>query len=206
MGTISKPNNFSANTTISSSAVNANFDEIYDEFNGNISAANLAADAVTTAKIADDAVTGAKIADATVTSANLAIQAWQSWTPTLVNLSGGTLNFAKYIQIGKSVFFRFKYTLAGAGVAGSVTFTLPVAASSDYSNHEIEIGQVQYVDAETQLYRGTAIALLSTTVANLRTVAVAGANVVNATSLSSTVPFTWGASDTINIQGFYEAA
>lgn len=61
MGTIAKPNTFTANTTASASQVNDNFDTIYNEFNGNISAANLATGAVTTTKIADNAVTGDKI-------------------------------------------------------------------------------------------------------------------------------------------------
>lgn len=71
MAIISVPNTFSANTTISSSEVNANFSTIYNEFNGSITAANLATDAVTTGKIADEAVTTAKIGPGAVTSAKL---------------------------------------------------------------------------------------------------------------------------------------
>lgn len=62
MAQVNKPNTFSANTTISSSAVNDNFDTIYDEFNGNISEANLADSAVTEDKVASGAVTAGKIA------------------------------------------------------------------------------------------------------------------------------------------------
>lgn len=72
MSTISKPNTFTANTSASASQVNANFDTIYNEFNGNISAANLATDAVTTAKIADSNITTAKIADSAITTAKIA--------------------------------------------------------------------------------------------------------------------------------------
>lgn len=72
MANVSKPNTFSSNTTISSSAVNDNFDTIYNEFNGSIDASNLATDAVTTAKIADSNVTTAKIASDAVTVAKLA--------------------------------------------------------------------------------------------------------------------------------------
>ena len=71
MSIISKPNTFTPNTTISSSEINDNFDTIYDNYNGGITSANLATDAVTTAKIADSNVTTAKIADANVTSAKL---------------------------------------------------------------------------------------------------------------------------------------
>lgn len=41
MGLITKDYSFSANTTIQSAQVNANFDTIYSEFNGNISSANV---------------------------------------------------------------------------------------------------------------------------------------------------------------------
>lgn len=72
MGTIAVPNTFSPNTTISSSQVNSNFSTIYNEFNGNIAAANLATGAVTTAKIADSNVTTVKLADGAVTATKLA--------------------------------------------------------------------------------------------------------------------------------------
>lgn len=69
MSSISKPSTFSSSTTISSSEVNDNFDTIYNDYNGGISAANLASNAVTTAKITDSNVTTAKIADDAVTDA-----------------------------------------------------------------------------------------------------------------------------------------
>ena len=72
MSIISKPNTFSPNTIINSSEVNSNFDTIYNDYNGNVAAANLATGAVTTAKIADANVTTAKLADANVTTAKLA--------------------------------------------------------------------------------------------------------------------------------------
>lgn len=72
MSIISKPNTFSPNTSISSSQVNANFDTIYNDYNGGIAAANLATGAVTTAKIADGNVTTVKIGDDQVTAAKVA--------------------------------------------------------------------------------------------------------------------------------------
>lgn len=72
MSIIAKPNNFSPSTTASSSAVNDNFDTIYDEFNGNVGTANLSDSAVTTAKLADSNVTTAKVADSNVTTAKIA--------------------------------------------------------------------------------------------------------------------------------------
>lgn len=41
MGTITRPNSYTAGTTIQSAQVNADFNTIYSEFNGNISSANV---------------------------------------------------------------------------------------------------------------------------------------------------------------------
>lgn len=71
MAIVNKPNTFSGNTTISSSEINSNFDTLYNEFNGSISAANLADDAVTAAKLADNAVVEANITDGAVAGTKL---------------------------------------------------------------------------------------------------------------------------------------
>lgn len=131
--------------------------------------------------------------------------AWTDWTPTLVNLSGGTQTFAKYTQIGKTIHFRFKYVLAGAGVAGAVTFTLPVTAATQYgtSNHQIGGGILD--DGGAAFYQGVCFLAASTTIATIR-VSNASATYETYTALSSTVPFTWASTDVIQIQGSYEAA
>lgn len=131
--------------------------------------------------------------------------AWASWTPTLVNLSGGTQNYAHYTQIGKTVFFRFKYTLAGAGVGGSVTFTLPVTADSDYVATDMIESTCGFRDATDSTVRNGAIELSSTTVAILKVFKTDG-TYSNSANLSSTVPFTWASTDTITAYGSYEAA
>lgn len=132
--------------------------------------------------------------------------AWQSWVPTFVNLSGGTLNFAKYIQIGKTVLYRWKYTLAGAGVAGDVTFTLPVAAHSNYSTTAVSpMGDVNFRDTGTDNFYGQ-VKWSSSGIAVIRAMAAGGTYLTNNTALSSTVPFTWANTDEIYAQGHYEAA
>ena len=79
MGLITRPNktasgtrDFANTSLIKASELNGDADTIYDEFNGNVDAANLKNSAVTTAKINDAAVTTAKIADANVTLAKMA--------------------------------------------------------------------------------------------------------------------------------------
>lgn len=131
---------------------------------------------------------------------------WQSWTPTLTNLSGGTLNYAKYIQIGKTVHVRFKYTLGGAGVAGSVSVSAPVAMSTDYVTAAVEgiEGQALYLDFGTGVNPGHVRWDTSDKI-NLLCYGAAS-TYANSVALGPTVPFTWAANDIIAFAATYEAA
>jgi len=103
MGTINRPNTYTANTVISPSQVNDDFDTIYNEFNGSISAANLATGAVTTAKIADDAVTADKLADSSVTYAQLTatlLSGWVDANETWTYASGTGTNVGTFTITG----------------------------------------------------------------------------------------------------------
>ena len=132
--------------------------------------------------------------------------AWQSWTPTWTNLSGGTLNYARYIQIGKTVHFRLKYTLGGAGVSGNVSFTAPVEVSTGYADQfATPMGTATYIDNGVGSFEGSTKWADSSTTIALRVRRVSGSNIAN-TALSSTVPFTWASSDVILAEGTYEAA
>jgi len=131
--------------------------------------------------------------------------AWGDWVPTLTNLSGGTLTFAKFTQEGKTIKFRLKYVLAGAGVAGAVTFTLPVTAATQYGTSNHQIGHGILDDGGATFYQGVCYLAASTTVATIR-VLNASATYGTLTALSSTIPFTWASTDVIQIQGEYEAA
>jgi hypothetical protein len=133
-------------------------------------------------------------------------EAWASWTPTLTNLSGGTLNYAKYTQIGKTINFRWMYTLAGAGVSGAITFSLPVTAASDYSTSGALdiIGNANITDNGVSAYVGRTM-INSTTTGTIRP-ENAGSSFSVLQATSSTVPFTWGSGDFIVSSGTYESA
>lgn len=201
--------------TVSSFQVNRLIDGllIHSDLDGTLKAGAvdvatvLASDVVTTAKILNANVTTAKLADASVTNAKLATTtgepggAWETWTPTLTNLSGGTITYAKYKVIGKTVHFRFKYTLAGAGVTGAVALTLPVTASSEYTNLTSYSCESGLLDATGFLWGGMSYFETTTRIS----LGVHNA-LANYQPLSSTVPFTWAASDVITLSGTYEAA
>lgn len=130
---------------------------------------------------------------------------WQTWTPTFTNLSGGTLNYSKSTQIGKQVFFAFKYTLGGAGVAGAVTFTSPVNLSGDMTATSEGInGTVALFDT------GTSDNVGIMKWASASTIAVQGLdasfNYVRTVNLSSTIPHTWASTDVIHVTGNYQVA
>lgn len=163
-----------------------------------IASGKVGTNGVVTASITDGAVTPAKLQAGTGSS-----WTWQDWAPTLTNLSGGTITFAKYVQQGKTVFFRFLYTLAGANVSGSVRVTLPVAATVSTSA-SVVAGVIYLTDTGAATYGG----LMEIFNANTVTILVSNTSSTyeGFSVLSSTVPFSWGNTDTIYISGTYEAA
>jgi hypothetical protein len=200
--------------TADASDISSPINTIVSEFNGNIDNANIKTGAaIATSKLAsDEGIVAGMISDAAVTPEKLlagtgTTHVWQDFTPSWANVSGGTSNYAKYIQIGKTVHFRAKYTLAGAGVSGSIVLTLPVEANSQYdvaSVTPINGGVVFRDDSTSTTKLGIMTWQTSTTVA-LRPIKV---DVTYAESLlaSSTIPFTWAANDIILCEGTYEAA
>ena len=214
MSTIVLPYTFSPNTSASSSEVNSNFQTIFNDYNGGISAANLATDSVTTSKITDGNVTAAKIATNSITVTQMAASmgagtggagAWVSWTPTLggITIGNGTLA-CFYIQIAKTVIAKFRFTFGSTSdVTATTTFTLPVTASSNFTAFD-SVGTATFQDFESNLYLGS-VYISSTTVAKMI------AHAVNATyatqhEWTTTTPFDTAANDTFSALIVYEAA
>lgn len=157
---------------------------------------------MTTGKIANGAVTNAKL-DTTTGEIGAA---WQSWTPTWTNVSGGTLNYAKYIQIGKTVHFRLKYTLAGAGVSGAGIFSLPTTLHADYTtiSGSFNAGVFIYDTSPGNVYYGY-LSIESSTTVRIFIINTATTNAA-AANISATGPMTWASGDIIQVAGTYEAA
>lgn len=158
------------------------------------------AGAVVAASIAAGAVTPVALQSGTGAS-----WTWQTYVPTWTNLSvgNGTLNYAKYVQIGKNVYFRIKLTLGSTStVSGSVTVSLPVTAHAEIStNTDTLLGNGQLNDATGARWETRAVFNSTTTIVIFYQNASA-----NIATISATAPFTWTTSDQIMITGVYEAA
>ncbi len=235
MGIISKPNTHAPNTVISSSKLNANEDTVYNAFNGNIEAANLATDAVVTAKIADSNVTTAKIADLNVTTGKLAADAvtnakladasilpeqliagtgttwaWQSWTPTLsgrLDDADWTKTSCKYVQIGKTVIAQLKLVATAAA---------PMGGGSTGALFTLPVTSTALGATADSIPLGSAALLDSSTAVfsgivlhqstTLGTIRYHNQATAAYSSVSSTAPFTWTTNDEIMATFMYEAA
>lgn len=136
--------------------------------------------------------------------------AWTSWTPTLsgrLNDSKWTKN-CKYVQIGKTVFFRL-YLLANAatpmdGGTAEAIVSLPTTSISYPGGTGTDIiGTARMVagGAATIGY----VEWKTTTTMQVRAMN-ANSTYVGTTVITSTVPGTWASTDAIWINGFYEAA
>lgn len=130
--------------------------------------------------------------------------AWQTWTPTLANLTlGNGAVVAKYIQIGKTVHFKFKFTLGSTSAVGtSPTFTPPVTAAAA----ESERGQfiATYQDTGASLIYGYGF-LATTGTVGMYAFNSAG-TYVSGSGVTATVPITFATTDVIMVAGTYEAA
>lgn len=131
--------------------------------------------------------------------------AWQTYSPTLTNISGGTTTYAKYLQVGKTVFVRFRYVLAGAGIGTGPQISLPVAPATNYVDGDPLMADARLIDTGTD----TCPARVSIDQTNDRIfINREQTSSVDSTlqSITSTTPFTWANTDVISVAFIYEAA
>lgn len=134
------------------------------------------------------------------------MDAWESYTPTLANitLGNGTV-VAAFQRIGRTIHYRIKFTFGSSSSMGSnPTVTLPVACIAAYGAETDTLGQVQISDAGTADFVGIA-RLVNTTTVRLMVVGVAG-TYGNHVGFTATVPMTWATNDGFAVVGTYEAA
>lgn len=137
-----------------------------------------------------------------VTAGIIASEAWTDWTPTLTNLTLGNGSVdAKFIKLGRTVFYRFLFTLGTTSSVGTnPQFTLPVAPVAAWTV-PFGIGSALLRDNGTAEYLGTVEVVSGSTV---RPVSLGASSIV--TTITATVPMTWATTDNIWAYGTYEAA
>lgn len=128
-----------------------------------------------------------------------------SWSPTWTNLTvgNGTLS-TKYEYIGpKHIAYHIDLTFGStSSISGSVDFTLPAtAADADEAGNG---GQCWFEESGGTYYVGRTYRSTTTKV-------LLGTHLVSGTypsiqSLSATIPFTWGTSDKLIVNGSFRTA
>ena len=134
--------------------------------------------------------------------------AWQSWTPSWTNLTvGDGTVVAKYIQIGKTVFFDAAITFGSTtSVTGSgVRLSLPLTSVNYTTAFSRNLGDANFWDTSGSSIAAGFCSWVSTTLVEAVIFNASSTYVVN-TAVSSTAPFTWATGDVLSIHGFYEVA
>lgn len=132
--------------------------------------------------------------------------AWITYVPvwSALTVGNGTLT-AKYIQIGKVVYFTIKLIWGSTtSIAGAPSISLPTTASSDYSfNHKLGVCVFKDTSASL-LYTGFALWSSSTFIGLYHV--LANGTYASYEASSASAPFTWAVNDIISIDGEYETS
>lgn len=165
------------------------------------SGALVTSNSVVTANITNSAVTPDKLQSGAGSG-----WAMQSWTPTLAGatLGNGTIE-AKYIQIGKDVFCRFRFTLGTtSAITGDMSFTLPVTAIASYTGSaQHAAGNIYMTPAGSPFF---GLILVTDTTHAFIEAQLASGTYVAPQSLSASIPAVWASTNWMAGEFWYEAA
>lgn len=142
--------------------------------------------------------------------------AWTSYSPTWTTsgtapaIGNGSLTGA-YQQLGKTVFFRIRFTAGSTTTYGTQAwqFGLPVAAHSYYTTASTNqsFPGAGYMENSGVLGYNAVGAFMNATLGASKFAITVVASAASAVDLvSSSVPFTWGTADYISFGGTYQAA
>ena len=137
-----------------------------------------------------------------------AASSWQTWSPTLTNLTAGNgTTVARYYQDGKLVIGYFIFTFGStSSITGQPQISVPVNMSTSYPlTGLVPIGTSTLEDNGVSSFKGD-IGGYRDLQRFFVYVFNASATYVTQSGLSATVPFTWGTNDVIYFNFIYEAA
>ena len=141
----------------------------------------------------------------TASEFNTAGGAWTTFTPSLVNISlgNGTVNYARYEQVGRTVNIGLKITFGSTTTwSGQLGFFLPTNASASPRSNGLVASF--YDSSATTYYAGTGI--INAANAILFETFNAAGTYLTRVQTSATVPMTWATSDVLEFSGVYEAS
>ena len=127
----------------------------------------------------------------------------QTYTPTFTNftLGNGTIDYANYVQVDDFIQVSVQVTLGSTSVMGSdPTVSLPVTSAVQQSL--TQYGSSLYLDTGTQGFAGFVFSAAGQTTAGLG-IANVTANFPTYQGISATSPFTWVATDVLNVYFTY---
>lgn len=129
--------------------------------------------------------------------------AWTSYTPTLTQgiEVGKTVDYAKYVQIQKTVFLQVVLACTGAGIGGTVTVSCPSGLVPVTASDTRALGDFLIRDTGTAWYSGTAMAYATSPVT------IAGLAYGSNNNMGANTPtMTIVSGDVISISVQYEVA
>lgn len=182
-------------TGVNAAATNTPLNTIYNDYNGNVTDANISASA---------AIAFSKVAGGSST----ALVASQSWTPSWTNVSIGNASVtAKYTQVGKWVWCRMVVVWGTTtSASNTIIFSLPVTSVAYPGTQSLsQIGVGVGYDVSANGVYAARIQWASTTTAQF-SVENASATYLTLASMTNTVPTTWANTDEWHCEFFYEAA
>jgi hypothetical protein len=124
---------------------------------------------------------------------------WKAWTPTVAGWTGSTVNYARYRQDGKNIYYEIKIT-GGASAPSAMTITPPVPPNTTTAEPDMPAG--------TGLLRMSNIYVLQNTwiTGSLFRPLTQSSAVGQLGQFSSTAPATYATGCILRISGVYEAA
>jgi hypothetical protein len=123
---------------------------------------------------------------------------WKAWTPTVAGWTGSTVNYARYRQDGKNIYYEIKIT-GGASAPSSMTITPPVPPNTTTAEPDMPAG--------TGLLRMSNIYVLQNTwiTGSFFRPLTQSSAVGQLGQFSSTAPATYATGCILRIAGVYEA-
>lgn len=147
------------------------------------------------------------VANTVLTAAQLnGIGEQTSFTPSIVGLTlGNGTKTGVYVQINKLIWFKVRVVFGTTtSITANIDLTLPVAPAAYTTLYGMNINGFYLDNSATGIFAGMSLNVAGTTV-RMGAILASG-SYASFADLTSSAPFTWATSDTLEIFGTYEVA